>query len=90
MEAETAKDRAERYIALTEQALRSLHPSTESENAAQQAGEVLDTASRYLSDSKYFCSKGDFISALSTVNYAHGWIDAGKKLGVLMEENRKH
>ena len=86
---EAAKDRAGKYIAMTEEALDSLKPGSGSADAARHGRDILDTAARYLSDSKYFYGRGDFIAALSTVNYAHGWLDAGKKVGLLREAKGK-
>ena len=89
MDKEGAKERAERYIVMTENALSSIEPKKTAGVAAGHARDVIDTASRYLSDAKYFHGKGDLIAALATVNYAHGWIDAGKKVGLFRQINKK-
>ena len=49
------------------------------ENAAK---EVLDMAGRYFSDAKHFEKQGDMASAFGALNYAHGWLDAGARLGL--------
>ncbi len=38
--------------------------------------------SNYLSDAKYFEQKKDFVDAFAALNYAHGWIDSGVRLGI--------
>ena len=37
----------------------------------------------YLSDSKYFLSEGRGDDAFAAINYAHGWLDCGVRLGYL-------
>jgi hypothetical protein len=43
---------------------------------------VLDMASRYFSDAGHFEEKGDVVTAFAALNYAHGWLDAGARLGL--------
>ncbi|MCX8174926.1 MAG: DUF357 domain-containing protein [Candidatus Micrarchaeota archaeon] len=48
----------------------------------QKAGEnadVVDIACRYCEDARYFCEKGDYMTAFGCINYAHGLIDALRK-----------
>jgi|TARA_B100001971_G_C18172679_1_gene528113 hypothetical protein len=47
-----------------------------------QAHVVLDMASRYYSDAQHFADKGDKVNAFAALNYAHGWLDAGARLGL--------
>ncbi len=37
---------------------------------------VLDLASRYCEDTKYFLEKKDYVTAFGAINYAHGLLDA--------------
>lgn len=39
-------------------------------------------ARAYYEDAKHFRDKGEFDKALANVNYAHGWLDAGARLGL--------
>ena len=39
-------------------------------------------AENYLKDAKFFEKKGDYINAFAAINYAHGWIDSGVRLGI--------
>jgi uncharacterized protein len=39
-------------------------------------------ASRYYEDAKFFEKKGDIVTAFAALNYAHGWLDAGARLGL--------
>jgi hypothetical protein len=37
---------------------------------------ILDLASRYCEDTKYFLEKKDYVTAFGAINYAHGLLDA--------------
>ncbi len=50
--------------------------------SAKIADNFLDMAKRYYSDALHFHGKGDHVNAFAQVNYAHGWLDAGARLGV--------
>ena len=40
-------------------------------------------ARAYLSDARHFRDTGDLDRALAAASYAHGWLDAGVRLGLL-------
>ena len=39
-------------------------------------------ARAYASDAKHFRQTGELEKALANINYAHGWLDAGARLGL--------
>jgi len=43
----------------------------------------------YLSDARHFESQGDFINAFAAINYAHGWMDSGARLGIFKVQDDK-
>ena len=45
--------------------------------------------SNYLSDSEYFEKNYDFVNVFAAINYAHGWLDCGVRLGIFNVKNRK-
>ncbi len=47
-----------------------------------RARRIVDLASRYVEDAKYFLDKGDYFTALADIAYAEGLIDALRWLGV--------
>lgn len=51
-------------------------------NWKSAAEDFLDMAQRYFSDAKHFEKKGDIVNAFACLNYAHGWLDAGARLGL--------
>ncbi len=36
----------------------------------------------YLSDAAHFEEKEDYVNAFGALNYAHGWLDSGVRLGI--------
>ena len=46
------------------------------------ADDFLKMATSYYDDAKHFASVGDHVNAFACVNYAHGWLDAGARLGL--------
>ncbi|MFA5382334.1 MAG: DUF357 domain-containing protein [Candidatus Micrarchaeia archaeon] len=48
--------------------------------AKERYKHIIDLAERYYSDTKYFIEKDDLITAFGAIVYAHGLIDALKKL----------
>ena len=46
-------------------------------------------ASNYLSDAKYFQKKEDIVNSFAALNYAHGWIDSGVRLGIFDVHDNK-
>lgn len=50
--------------------------------AAKMAENFLDMARRYYDDARHSHEKGDDVQAFAQVNYAHGWLDAGARLGI--------
>ena len=82
---EITDEKLSKYFDVTERAFVKARDSKESVNldALKEAREnFLDTVERYLEDANLFKEKGDKVNAFAALNYAHGWLDAGVKLGV--------
>ena len=65
------KERVIKYIKLTTDALDVARKNV----VDDRANALLDMASRYLNDGKYFYDSGDLETALVALVYAHAWID---------------
>jgi hypothetical protein len=78
LQALVAKD-----ITLTERALAkaSVAPPKRS-HLRKVAEDFLSMARAYYEDAKHFRDRGEFDKALASVNYAHGWLDAGARVGL--------
>ncbi len=74
----------ERYLRLTREALDRVRPGPPARSFLRGASDDFLTMARsYLSDAEHFRASGDAERALAAVSYAHGWLDAGVRLGVL-------
>jgi len=77
------KQRIEKYLGITSKAIKKVKIAKEKKiNWQEKADDFFDMAKRYHSDAKYYFEKGDFVTAFAAVNYAHGWLDAGARLGL--------
>jgi uncharacterized protein len=80
---EITVEKLEKYLDITNRAIRKVK-ITESGKIDWKASaeDFFDMAKRYHSDAHYFMKKGDYVNAFAAVNYAHGWLDAGARLGM--------
>jgi uncharacterized protein len=73
----------DRDIAVTERALLKAVIAVPARSHLRKVAEDFVAMARaYSSDAKHFREKGELDKALATVNYAHGWLDAGARLGL--------
>jgi len=78
---EISKEKLTRYFDLTERGLKEVKENIVSGKEGE-AKEIVDMVSNYVSDAHHFEGKGDFVNAFAALAYAHGWLDAGVRLGV--------
>lgn len=81
MEDKITKEKLEKYLAITKEALEKAKTAL-NQDKKEQAELVLDMATRYYQDTSFFIVKDDFVTAFAAINYAHGWLDAGARLGL--------
>ncbi len=76
-------EKVERYLEITSAALKKVKISVPERSALRDVAEdFLRMARDYHSDAQHFFSEGDLVNAFAAVNYAHGWLDAGTRLGL--------
>jgi len=74
----------EKYLRLTREALGRAAPGAPERSFLRGASDDFLTMARaYLADAEHFRTAGDLERALAAVSYAHGWLDAGVRLGIL-------
>ncbi|MGI0071334.1 MAG: DUF357 domain-containing protein [Thermoplasmata archaeon] len=74
----------ERYLRLTHEALDRVRAAPPERSFLRGASDdFLEMARAYLADAEHFSASGDPERALAAVSYAHGWLDAGVRLGIL-------
>lgn len=85
MEDTITKEKLDKYFKITKEAFEKANktPASKKADGFQDAREdFLDMISRYISDASHFESKKDYVNAFAALNYAHGWLDAGARLGL--------
>ncbi|MDP6647863.1 MAG: DUF357 domain-containing protein [Candidatus Woesearchaeota archaeon] len=76
-------ERLEREFKVTKKTLDNIEIKINKNNKLyDNALHFIDTSKRYYKDAKYFKDKGDKASAFGALNYAFGWLDAGKNIGL--------
>lgn len=77
------REKLSKYFTITRQALEKAIKSKSKFNN-EIRDEFLDMIQRYYEDAIYFQSKNDLVNAFAALNYAHGWLDAGARIGVFL------
>jgi len=79
---EITKEKLEKYFSVTEKALAMAEKSGNRTSLISEREDFLDMIKRYVSDAHHFEEKDDIVNAFAALNYAHGWLDAGARLGI--------
>lgn len=74
-------EKLNKYFSITKEALDAVQGKLD-KNRKSESEDFLDMATRYYSDAKHFREKGDYVLAYGALNYAHGWLDAGARIGL--------
>ena len=73
----------EKDIGLTERAIAKVKIAPPARSHLRKVAEdFLSMARAYCEDAKHFRDKGELDKALANINYAHGWLDAGARIGL--------
>ena len=74
----------EKYLRLTHEALGRVTVATPARSFLKGASDDFVAMARsYLTDAEHFRDIGDRDRALAAASYAHAWLDAGVRLGLL-------
>jgi hypothetical protein len=80
---EITDEKLNKYFEVAEKSLAKIKIAVPKESHNHKiALDFLDMATRYISDAKHYRKKGDYVTAFASLNYAHGWLDAGARLGL--------
>ena len=80
---EITNEKLEKYFNITGEALKKIKIADKIVvDFRKIAEDFLDMATRYYEDAKHFKEKGDIVNAFACLNYAHGWLDAGARIGI--------
>ncbi|MFP4645923.1 MAG: DUF357 domain-containing protein, partial [Candidatus Woesearchaeota archaeon] len=72
-----SKEHLDKYFSITNEALEMVKSHEMDADRLENATDFLDMAQRYYNDATHFKEQGNRVLALSALNYAHGWLDAG-------------
>lgn len=78
------EEKLSKYFDITGRALKKVKIAKNKniKDAEKHAKDFLDMAQRYYSDARHFMDKGEWVNAFACLNYAHGWLDAGARIGL--------
>ena len=81
---ENLPQKVAKYRELTREALEKVELYSPKGTPENMKGKLLlQMAENYFSDAQYFEQEGKMLTALAAYSYAHAWIDAGVRLGLL-------
>ena len=76
-------ERIDRYLDITARALAKIKIAAPERSFNRRlADRFMEMAQAYYSDAKHFRETGDLVTAFAAVNYAHGWLDCGARIGL--------
>jgi len=76
-------EKIDKYLDTTKRAMDKLRISVPERSFGRKAAEdFLNMATSYYNDAVHFRNTGDLVNAFASVNYAHGWLDCGARLGL--------
>ena len=77
------EEKVDRYLNITKGALDKLRIAMPAKSFGRKLAEdFLNMATSYYSDATHFREEGDLLNAFAAVNYAHGWLDCGARIGL--------
>ena len=76
-------ERIERYLSLTAEARDKATPITSNKQDEGRLAEMLRMCDDYTRDARQVASEGDLVSSFGAINYAHAWLDAAVRIGLL-------
>lgn len=83
MSAGLTEQKVRTYLDTTKRGLEKAKQASPDRSFLRRVGEDFRAmAESYHRDGLAFLAKGDLVNAFACANYAHGWLDAGARLGV--------
>jgi hypothetical protein len=76
-------ERIEGYLSLTSEARVKATPATENPEDEIRLRTMLGMCDDYVADARHFMESGDLVSAFGAINYAHAWLDAAVRIGLM-------
>ena len=77
------KEKVEKYLKLTAEARAKATPIAESQEDIARLDSMMRMCDDYQADAKHFLESGDLVRSFGAINYAHAWIDAAVRIGLM-------
>ncbi len=83
MQDRISEERLAKYLDTTKRAFEKTKIACPARSFGKKMAEsFLEMARSYYNDALHFQEKEDFVNAFACVNYAHGWLDCGARIGL--------
>ena len=76
-------EKVEKYLNLTTEARVKATPITLNDEDERRLQSMLRMCDDYQNDARHFMENGDLVRAFGAINYAHAWIDAAVRIGLM-------
>lgn len=76
------KEKLAKYFKVTETAFELAKKSSNRTNLRKERDDFINMIKCYIDDAHHFENSGDIVNAFAALNYAHGWLDSGARLGI--------
>mgnify|MGYP000152055660 CR=1 FL=1 len=76
-------DRVERYLKITADARAKATAMANGPVDEERLRVMLQMCDDYSADARHFLSEGDLVGAFGAINYAHAWLDAAVRIGLM-------
>ena len=87
MQNKITDEKLKKYFKITKQAFLMAEKAECTDEKEKK--EIIDMVKNYISDAEHFEKKQDIVNAFACLNYAHGWLDCGARLGIFkVADNR--
>ena len=81
--AAVTREKVEQYLALTAEARAKATPMARTDEDLARLTSMMRMCDDYQADAKHFLEQGDLVRAFGAINYAHAWIDAAVRIGLM-------
>jgi hypothetical protein len=83
MRDQITQEHMQRYLDITRRALDKVRMAAPERSFNRKlADSFLEMARTYYDDATHFRDQGDLVNAFACVNYSHGWLDCGARIGL--------
>ena len=81
------QEKVEKYLNLTAEARIKATSITTNPEDERKLQSMLGMCDDYQNDARHFMENGDLVRAFGAINYAHAWIDAAVRIGLMDGHN---